>query len=60
MLGETVGDINRPGLALMRGVKALGRGGQEERGEEGKQKDMQKGHRKELNAHLQHGWRHVN
>lgn len=42
MLGETVGDINRPGLTLMGGVKALREDMQEERDEEGKQKLMQR------------------
>lgn len=34
MLGETIGHINRPGLALMRGVKAL-KGGYEREEERG-------------------------
>lgn len=42
MLGETVGDINRPGLTLMGGVKPLREDMQEERDEEGKQKHMQR------------------
>lgn len=43
MLGETVGDIHRPGLALMRGVEALREDVREERDEEGKHKHTQKG-----------------